>query len=102
MRHLHQEQKEGQERKGRDVLRVTQPVQALVFLVCAMGNGHRDSPPWGLCGGRREGGWVSTRSMGTVRCPFTQQRLICQQRSGLAPSPWRAKLPGQEEMKFEV
>lgn len=30
-----------------------------------------------------------------------QHELICQQRAGLAPGPWQARHPGQEEMKFD-
>lgn len=44
---------------------------------------------------------MSASSVGTVSGAFTQQGLICQQRSGLAPGPWRSRLPGQEEMKFD-
>ena len=32
---------------------------------------------------------------------FRQHELICQQHAGLAPGPWQARLPGQEEMKFD-
>lgn len=37
----------------------------------------------------------------TASGEFRQHELICQQRTGLAPGPWQARLPGQEEMKFD-
>lgn len=32
---------------------------------------------------------------------FTQHKLIGQEHTGLASGLWRARLPGQEEMKFD-
>lgn len=39
--------------------------------------------------------------LGSASGDSTQHLLVCQQRSGLAPGPWQARLPGLEEMKFD-
>lgn len=72
---------------------------SLGFLICTVGI-ELDLLGGSSMAGARVAVCVPARPH-TASGEFRQHELICQQRAGLAPGPWQARRPGQEEMKFD-